>query len=187
MDPTNTMSPGELAGHMDSAAREHDSNMLSDLQTRNAALEEANAELGERLERVLSDNRQLALTLVDTEKWLTESENELYRKDTEEYMRKSAQQVAPSRIRVYLSRQLTWSEAETFRNDHHVVSGRLPVPSLVSNLRVRVNRDRRAIYVDANLPSRDLYAVVASALEAHFVNVHPVAVRTFAEYNGYPY
>lgn len=85
----------------------------------------------------------------------------------------------PARIRVYLSRQLTWSEAETLSSDHHVLKGR--GVDLVS---VRVGKSRRTVYVDAYMPSRELFTVLASALDAHFVNVHPSAVKTFNEFNG---
>jgi hypothetical protein len=92
-----------------------------------------------------------------------------------------------SRIRVQLSRPLTVAEAEKLTSDHHTISGRLNVSRREDDgflFKLRVSPNRTHVWVDADLPSRDLYEVVASALDSHFVNVYPTAVRTFTEYHA---
>lgn len=92
-----------------------------------------------------------------------------------------------SRIRVQLSRPLTVAEAEKLSTDHHTIGGRLNVSRRQDDgflFKLRVSPNRTHVWVDADLPSRPLYDVVAAALDAHFVNVYPTAVRTFTEYHA---
>lgn len=92
-----------------------------------------------------------------------------------------------SRIRVQLSRPLTVAEAEKLTTDHHTIGGRLNVSRRLDSgflFKLRVSPNRTHVWVDADLPSRPLYDVVAAALDQHFVNVYPTAVRTFTEYHA---
>jgi hypothetical protein len=92
-----------------------------------------------------------------------------------------------SRIRVQLSRPLTEAEKEKFLTDHHTVGARLNTSRRLDDgflFKLRVSPNRTHVWIDADLPSRTLYNVVAVALDQHFVNVYPTAVRTFTEYHA---
>ena len=92
-----------------------------------------------------------------------------------------------SRIRVQLSRPLTVAEREKLNTDHHIVGGRLNVSRRRDDgflFKLRVSPNGTHVWVDADLPSRLLFDVLAAALDQHFVNVYPTAVRTFTEYHA---
>ena len=92
-----------------------------------------------------------------------------------------------SRIRVQLSRPLTVAEREKLNTDHHIVDGRLNVSRRRDDgflFKLRVSPNGTHVWVDADLPSRLLFDVLAAALDQHFVNVYPTAVRTFTEYHA---
>ena len=98
----------------------------------------------------------------------------------------SKSQTKHSRIRVQLSRPLRVAEIEKLTTDHNVISARLNTARDANGFlfKLRVSPNGTHLWVDADVPSRDLYEIVATALDQHFVNVYPTAVRTFTEYNG---
>lgn len=92
--------------------------------------------------------------------------------------------VVGSRIRVLLSRPLTWAEKEDFETnweDPHMrrIDGRNDV-----GIKLSVADNFVHVWAEANLGSRLLYELVAEVLELEYVNVFPRTVRTFREYNG---
>jgi len=92
-----------------------------------------------------------------------------------------------SRIRVQLSRPLKTAEIEKLTTDHHVIGGRLNVTRRDDDgflFKLRVSPKGTHVWADADVPSRLLFEVIAAALDAHFVNVYPTAVRTFTEYHA---
>jgi DNA-binding beta-propeller fold protein YncE len=86
-----------------------------------------------------------------------------------------------SRIRVELSRPLTIAESEHLTRNHHTLRARV---LNAGDLKLRVNPNGTHVWVDAAMSSRALFDIVRAALDSHFVNVFPRAVRTFTEYNG---
>jgi len=80
----------------------------------------------------------------------------------------------PARIRVTLNRDLTPAEQETIRQLGTLVRQTL-------GDKVRVTPDSRIFVESRDVPSRDLFDAVAKVVAESFVNVHPVAVRTFRE------
>jgi hypothetical protein len=90
--------------------------------------------------------------------------------------------VVTSRIRVLLSRPLTWAEKEDLETntlDNHLrrIDGS-------DGFRFWVSPGFKHVWAEARFGSRILYEIVAAKLETSYVNVFPRAVRTFREYNG---
>lgn len=154
-----TPSPSELAGRMDEDLR--DAALAYD--AKEAVLAELSA-LAEDLDALFGSHLY--------ESAYTEEKTSLYKH---------------SRIRVQLSRRLTVAEIEKLTTDHNVIGGRLNVTRREDDgflVKLRVNPNGTHVWVDADLPSRLLFEVVAAALDSHFVNVYPTAVRTFTEYHA---
>lgn len=114
--------------------------------------------------------------------------SEGYRKTPEKKSKPSEKVTEPkvttSRIRVLLSRPLSWAEVEdltTDNTDYHLRRTNA-IKDIPFKLWVAPNRQH--VWVEGDLGSRWLFALVAAALEEHYVNVFPRAVRTFTEYNG---
>lgn len=89
-----------------------------------------------------------------------------------------------SRIRVQLSRPLTWAEKEALETNNLDVHSRRINDSNVTGFKFHVSSNKEHVWAEAFFGSRLVYDLVAAALEQHFVNVYPTAVRTFREYNG---
>jgi hypothetical protein len=89
-----------------------------------------------------------------------------------------------ARIRVWLSRPLTWAEKEWIETNHDDPHSRRINQTDTGGLKLRVSTDMQHVWVDGYFGSRVLFDLVAAVLEQHFVNVFPKAVRTFTEYNG---
>lgn len=85
-----------------------------------------------------------------------------------------ARKPGPARIRVTLNRSLTPAEHEHLVQVYDLI--RLNVGD-----KVRVAPDDRIYAESTAVSSRSLYAAVAAVVERSFVNVFPVAVRTFRE------
>jgi hypothetical protein len=99
-------------------------------------------------------------------------------------------QVQRSRIRVKLSRPLTWAEKEwleTDLDDPHLRRVNLSDHPDTDHT-IEVVRDGNGeftyVWVEADFGSRIAFDIVAQILEQEFVNVFPRAVRTDREYNG---
>lgn len=157
------LSPSELAGKMD-----------QDLKTAESEKDRYIKQLEEALD--------LDLQLFDR------YEDELLKFKVAELVRndlKNSRTYKHSRIRIQLSRPLTYAEREKLTTDHHTVGARLNVARNINGFlfKLRVSPNGTHVWVDADTPSRLLYEVVAAALDAHFVNVYPTAVRTFTEYH----
>jgi hypothetical protein len=180
-------SPSTLAGEMDQAAkneREFDK-LLGEFESQQerdtylTVLEKVNDQLQHDKYELLDANNVLR-TVID------ELVDELDGKAALVTVPKS-KGYKHSRIRVQLSRPLTVSEAEELETDHHAVGARLNVKRRDDDgflFSLRVNPNRTHVWVDADLPSRPLFNTLAAAFDAKFVNVHPVAVRTFTEYHA---
>lgn len=80
----------------------------------------------------------------------------------------------PARIRVTFNRDLTPAEQEHLRSVGVLVRE-------YTGDKVRLSPDERLFVESNDSDSRDLYEAVASIVSASFVNVFPVAVRTFRE------
>ena len=77
-----------------------------------------------------------------------------------------------SRIRIRFNRPLTWSERETLNQqseDYYNEEFKFSKPD--------------ELFVESALDSRTLYESIAGFVEDNYVNLHPVAVRTFKESN----
>lgn len=101
----------------------------------------------------------------------------------EEVNEEPAPKVTNSRIRVQLSRPLTWAEKEALETnweDEH--ERRINITDNPLVLTVAPNFQH--VWAEAPFGSRILFDLVAAVVEQHFVNVYPKAVRTFREYNG---
>lgn len=96
----------------------------------------------------------------------------------------SVPKLSTSRIRVQLSRPLTWAEKEHLETDWTDAHARRVNDVKRSGVSLRVAENREHVWVEAPFGSRITFELVAAALEQHFVNVFPKAVRTFREYNG---
>lgn len=152
------LSPSETVGKDETSNADE----LASLRNENAVLR-ANTEF---ISDLLDD------TLSEFDAYVTKVEN-----------RKASTPVKQSRIRVWLSRPLSYAEVEHLTTDHSDPNlGRINDNGRPLSLRVASNREH--VWVDGALSSRVLYELVAAALETHFVNVYPKAVRTFTEYNG---
>jgi len=85
-----------------------------------------------------------------------------------------------SKIRVTFNRPLTWSEVEFFRTSFRDAAdydkGQI-------EHKYRFTDDRQKLYWEASDfgRSREMYEKITLAVENFFVNLHPVAVRTFSE------
>lgn len=95
----------------------------------------------------------------------------------------SPAKVATSRIRVQLSRPLTWAEKEALETNNSDVHSRR-INESANGFKFHVSQNKEHVWAEAGFGSRILYDLVAAALEQHFVNIYPIAVRTFREYNG---
>jgi hypothetical protein len=91
--------------------------------------------------------------------------------------------VKKSRIRVQLSRSLTWAEKEWLETDKTDPHYRR-IDGVASGVKLWVAPNFEHVWAEADFGSRILFDIVAAALESNFVNVYPKAVRTFREYNG---
>lgn len=101
---------------------------------------------------------------------------------TETPTKEKSSKVVTSRIRVYLSRPLTWAEKEDLETDYtdpdlRRIDGK-------GGFKVWVSENHEHVWAEAEFGSRLLFELIAVALEDSFVNVYPKAVRTFREYNG---
>jgi hypothetical protein len=167
------LSPSELAGRMD--------------QDLNSALQNSNVkDLGDFTQYIdVFGEPMVEVPLSVLEGLIDIAEDFLF--EEKAYRAEKSPQYKHSRIRVQLSRPLTVAESEKLSTDHHVIGGRLNVSRRRDDgflFKLRVSPNRTHVWVDADLPSRPLYDVVAAALDSHFVNVYPTAVRTFTEYHA---
>lgn len=90
-----------------------------------------------------------------------------------------------SRIRIQLSRPLTWAEKESLEKDGTDPHNRkLDGKHTFDGLKLWTSPERTHVWAEAPYGSRPLYDLVADVLAHDFVNVYPTAVRTFREYNG---
>jgi hypothetical protein len=96
---------------------------------------------------------------------------------------KSNSTLVTSRIRVALSRPLTWAEKEELETDYSDPDLRR-INGRTDKFKVSVSKERTHVWAEAAYGSRILFELVAASLENNFVNVFPIAVRTFREYNG---
>lgn len=99
-------------------------------------------------------------------------------------IRNETPKVVTSRIRVYLSRPLTWAEKEHIETNHLDTHLRRIDGSDQDRFKLWVSPSHEHVWAEAALGSRVLFEIVAATLEHNFVNVFPSAVRTFREYNG---
>lgn len=121
----------------------------------------------------------------DTEIWGDKSPSDLAgRMDQDLAARRNAPKTVNSRIRVQLSRPLTWSEKEALETDSLDPHLRKIDGKRNGNLKVWVSPGFEHVWAEADLGSRLVFEMIAAALAHNYVNVHPVAVRTFREYNG---
>lgn len=95
----------------------------------------------------------------------------------------ATEKVVTSRIRVQLSRPLTWAEKEALETNY-VDEHLRRVNESGTGVKLHLNSARTHVWAEAHFGSRILFEIVSAALEQHFVNVYPTAVRTFREYNG---
>lgn len=97
----------------------------------------------------------------------------------------SKEKLSTSRIRVQLSRPLTWAEKEHLETNHDDPDlRRINDTTKPLGLSLRVADNKEHVWVEAPFGSRITFELLAAALEQNFVNVFPKAVRTFREYNG---
>jgi hypothetical protein len=92
-------------------------------------------------------------------------------------------QLLTSRIRVQLSRPLTWAEKEHLETNWTDPNLRR-ISDVSPVLKLRVAENKEHVWLEAPFGSRIAFELLAAAVEQHFVNVFPKAVRTFREYNG---
>lgn len=92
--------------------------------------------------------------------------------------------VVTSRIRVLLSRPLTWAEKEDLETDWADVHLRRNGKHSGNDVRIWLDNDFEHVWAEGLIGSRLLYEVVALRLEFDYVNVFPRAVFTKREYNG---
>lgn len=98
--------------------------------------------------------------------------------------RNAAPKTVKSRIRVQLSRPLTWAEKESLETDNVDPHLRKIDGKRNGAFKIWVSPNFEHVWAEADFGSRLLFEVVAAALEHNYVNVFPRAVRTFHEYNG---
>lgn len=92
--------------------------------------------------------------------------------------------VKPCRIRILLSRPLTWAEKEDLETNWDDPQFRRINGDNVDGLKLWVAPNFEHVWAEANVGSRLLFEDVANVLANDYVNVFPKAVRTFREYNG---
>lgn len=81
-----------------------------------------------------------------------------------------------SKIRVTFNRQLTYAEIETFRAQMADMHAQDPGNKTTWHF----TPDRKKLYIQTpHFDSRYVYDVIAEQVATSYVNVHPVAVRTF--------
>ncbi len=119
-------------------------------------------------------NRPVSLLDVLRENWVA-TETPTEEKNT---------QVVKSRIRVLLSRPLTWAEKEDLETDWSDPHLRRAGKVSDNSVKMWVDNDFEHVWAEAYLGSRVLYSIVALRLELDYVNVFPRAVLTKREYNG---
>jgi hypothetical protein len=115
----------------------------------------------------------------ETENWSEANHSKVATKTPVE---EPVSKVVKSRIRVQLSRPLTWAEKEWLETDKLDPHSRRIDGS--EGLKVWVSPNKEHVWAEEFLGSRVLFELVAAVLEEAFVNVFPKAVRTFREYNG---
>lgn len=87
------------------------------------------------------------------------------------------EETALSKIRVAFNRPLTYSEREAFRL---YFTGDADAPGVGNGYAVKFTDNDKVYVTDfTEDDSRVLYDSVAKYVEKNFVNIHPVAVRTF--------
>lgn len=149
--------------------------------------ERSPSEVAAGMDQDLAERRETALSIVQLENLAANLEYLLELVESQNTFVEKSKLYKHSRIRVQLSRPLTVAEVEKLTTDHNVIGGRLNVSKREDDgflVKLRVSPNRTHVWVDADLPSRLLYNVVAAALDSHFVNVYPTAVRTFTEYHA---
>ena len=92
--------------------------------------------------------------------------------------------VVKSRIRVQLSRALTWAEVEDLTTDGADPHLRRLDGNGFDGLKLWVAPNHVHVWAEAPYGSRDLYELIAEIMANQYVNVFPKAVRTYREYNG---
>jgi len=96
-------------------------------------------------------------------------------------------QTVTSRIRVLLSRRLTWAEKEdleTDQTDWHMRRTNQVSKLTGDSFRVWVDNDFEHVWLEGEMGSRLLFDLIVDRLANGYVNVFPKAVRTYREYNG---
>jgi len=100
-------------------------------------------------------------------------------------IRNQTPKTVTSRIRVLLSRPLTWAEKEDLETDFldpHL--RRINGSDEEDKFKIWVSPGFEHVWAEGLIGSRLLFESVAAKLEHSYVNVFPRAVRTFREYNG---
>lgn len=97
----------------------------------------------------------------------------------------SDSKIVTSRIRVLLSRPLTWAEKEDLETDWNDPHQRR-VNGVNNDLGVKIHvaNNFEHVWAEGLAGSRVVFDLIAAILESEYVNVFPRAVRTFREYNG---
>ena len=113
-----------------------------------------------------------------------DSTDDLKQVATETPVKESVPSTVKSRIRVQLSRPLTWAEVEDLTTDGADPHLRRLDGNGFDGLKLWVAPNHVHVWAEAPYGSRDLYELVASIVANEYVNVFPKAVRTFREYNG---
>jgi hypothetical protein len=118
---------------------------------------------------------------------LQELNNELWgsRVATETPVSEPVSKTVTSRIRVLLSRPLTWAEKEDIETDWTDPHQRR-IKGVDNGLGVKISvaPNFEHVWLEGYVGSRILFEIAAALLEQEYVNVFPKAVRTFREYNG---
>lgn len=127
------------------------------------------------------DNEPKVSPSLEKEHWFTDSTEDL-KVAAKTPVRDS--RTVKSRIRVQLSRPLTWAEAEDLTTDGSDPHLRRLDGNGFDGLKLWVSPTHTHVWAEAPYGSRHLFELVASFLETSYVNVYPKAVRTFREYNG---
>lgn len=83
----------------------------------------------------------------------------------------------PARIRISFSRPLSYAEQEFFHGKIDLVS----VTDAKTSVTARLNGNQKLWLESNSYDSRQLYQFGRELVESNFVNVFPVAVRTFRE------
>jgi len=126
--------------------------------------------------------RPRSLRELAAENWGFADSSDVLKKVAETPVSEPNSKTVTSRIRVYLSRPLTWAEKEELETDYEDLH--LRRVNGQDGFKVWVSPNLEHVWAEAEFGSRLLYEIVASELANEFVNVYPKAVRTFREYNG---